>query len=143
MKNQTPLFLQGGIIKKQKNKIMPLYPKQEPPYYTEANNVDGTKEYIVLLSQESTNAPTGQPLKNTLGGTVVWTRQGTGQYWGTLTGAFGNLNTTIITGNGATNALITTSATNDKIIINTQTIATAALADDLLYFTTLIVTVYP
>lgn len=48
------------------------------------------KVYTALLSQTGTNAPTATVLENTLGGTVVWTRNTTGDYRGTLTGVFTN-----------------------------------------------------
>ena len=53
--------------------------------------VKGTRPYKVytaLLSQSGTNAPTAVVLENTLGGTVVWTRNSTGLYTGTLAGVF-------------------------------------------------------
>jgi len=46
------------------------------------------KKYVALLTQTGTSAPTATVLENTLGGTVVWTRTSTGEYKGTLTGAF-------------------------------------------------------
>lgn len=51
--------------------------------------------YTALLSQTGTDAPVATVLENTLGGTVVWTRDGTGLYSGTLSQAF-PLNKTII-----------------------------------------------
>lgn len=44
--------------------------------------------YTALLTQSGTDAPVATVLQNTLGGTVVWTRNGVGDYTGTLTGAF-------------------------------------------------------
>ena len=44
--------------------------------------------YTALLSQSGTDAPTATVLQNTLGGTVVWTRDSAGFYLGTLAGAF-------------------------------------------------------
>lgn len=44
--------------------------------------------YTALLSQSDTDAPTATVLENTLGGTVVWTRDEEGVYIGTLAGAF-------------------------------------------------------
>lgn len=52
----------------------------------------GVKIYKALLTQVGTNAPTAVVQKNTLGGTLVWTRQSTGVYRGTLIGAFPDLN---------------------------------------------------
>ena len=46
------------------------------------------KVYVALLSQTGTDAPVATVLKNTLGGTVVWSREATGEYIGTLAGAF-------------------------------------------------------
>ena len=48
----------------------------------------GTRVYRALLTQTGTNAPVATVLENTLGGTVVWTRDSTGIYIGTLLGAF-------------------------------------------------------
>lgn len=53
-------------------------PSYEPPY----------KVYTALLNQTGTNAPVATVLENTLGGTVVWTRNSPGLYIATLIGAF-------------------------------------------------------
>lgn len=45
-------------------------------------------KYVALLSQSGTDAPVATVLENTLGGTVVWTRNDAGDYTGTLVGAF-------------------------------------------------------
>lgn len=42
------------------------------------------KEYTVLLSQSSTNAPTVKILRNTLGGNVIWSYNSIGTYTATL-----------------------------------------------------------
>ena len=44
--------------------------------------------YVALLSQSGTDAPVATVLENTLGGAVVWTREGGGEYVGTLASAF-------------------------------------------------------
>lgn len=49
---------------------------------------EGFKEYVALLTQTSTNAPTVTVLRNTLSGTVSWAYTSTGNYTGTLTGEF-------------------------------------------------------
>lgn len=90
------------------------------------------KVYTALISQSGTSAPTATILENTLGGTIVWTRTTTGQYVGTLSGAFtinktwvvaqdvsalgGNSKTTIRT-TGSTNTidLITSDASSSAI----------------------------
>lgn len=49
---------------------------------------DGVKRYVALLTQSSTNAPTATVLENSLGGTVVWSRNDPGNYNGILAAAF-------------------------------------------------------
>ena len=44
--------------------------------------------YTALLTQSGTDAPVATVLQNTLGGTVVWTYNDVGIYYGTLAGAF-------------------------------------------------------
>ena len=46
------------------------------------------KKYVALLSQSGTSAPVATVLENSLGGTVVWSRAGEGEYKATLAGAF-------------------------------------------------------
>lgn len=90
------------------------------------------KVYTAIISQSGTSDPAVTVLENTLGGTVVWTRTTTGQYVGTLSGAFttnktwvvaqdvsalgGNSKTTIRT-TGSTNTidLITSDASSSAI----------------------------
>ena len=48
----------------------------------------GYLEYVALLTQSGTSAPVATVLKNTLGGTVVWSYVSQGNYMATLTGAF-------------------------------------------------------
>jgi len=67
------------IIKNNKklNKMTPTFP------------IDKVyKVYTALMGQVSTNDPTATVLQNTLGGTVVWTRNDVGDYSATLTDAF-------------------------------------------------------
>ncbi len=54
--------------------------------------IKGYKEYTALLTQSGTDDPVATVLANDLGGTVVWTRDNTGIYIGTLAGAFGTNN---------------------------------------------------
>ncbi|CAD0004476.1 hypothetical protein [Flavobacterium chungangense] len=53
--------------------------------------------YRALLTQNGTNAPTAIVLENTLGGDVVWSRDGAGIYIGDLVGATSEQNKTFIT----------------------------------------------
>lgn len=78
------------------------------------------KVYTALLSQSGTSAPTATVLENTLG-TVVWTRSNTGQYVGTLTGAFTGQKTIIFVNrsNPAATAFDTNMAAN---VININTV---------------------
>ena len=46
------------------------------------------KIYNAILTQSGNLDPVATVLQNTLGGTVVWTRDSEGLYFGTLTGAF-------------------------------------------------------
>jgi hypothetical protein len=46
------------------------------------------KIYRALLTQSGTSAPVATVLENSLGGTVVWSRNGIGEYIATLTGEF-------------------------------------------------------
>lgn len=63
----------------------------------------GYKEYVALLTQTGTDAPVATVIYNDLGGTVVWTRVAgadTGDYRGTLVGAFASNKTLIISKTG-------------------------------------------
>lgn len=79
------------------------------------------KVYTALLSQSGTSAPTATVLENTLGGTIVWTRSNTGQYVGTLTGAFTDQKTIIFVNrsNPSATAFDTNMAAN---VININTV---------------------
>lgn len=52
--------------------------------------------YTALLSQSGTNDPVATVLQNTLGGTVVWSRNTTGDFSATLGGAFTTNKTTVL-----------------------------------------------
>lgn len=45
------------------------------------------KEYIAIINQTGTNAPTATVFKNTIGN-IIWTRTNAGNYSAELTGAF-------------------------------------------------------
>ena len=51
--------------------------------------------YTALLTQSGTDAPVATVLQNTLGGTVVWSRNTTGDFSATLVGAFTTNKTTV------------------------------------------------
>ncbi len=116
-----------------------------------SNAPSGVKRYKVLMSQSGGAAPTiDATLENSIG-TIVWTRSSGGLYYGDLTGAFPQLKTFFkgppsyginnsapfpIYGFGWVNA--------NRIFISTVDAANALLSlDDLLYFTSIEVEVYP
>lgn len=53
-----------------------------------AGFTSGAKLYVALLTQTGTDAPVATVLQNDLGGEVVFTYNGAGDYRGTLAGAF-------------------------------------------------------
>jgi hypothetical protein len=55
------------------------------------------KVYTALLTQTGSNAPTAIVLENTLGSELVWTRNVAGTYSATLTNAFPEVKTFILT----------------------------------------------
>ena len=94
-------------IKKLKRQISCLYPY---------------KVYTALLTQSGTDAPVATVLQNTLGGTVVWTRDNAGVYYGTLVGAFTVNKTAIIRGASFSGVFSYGSRREsaDAIIVNTS-----------------------
>lgn len=58
---------------------------------TKGEKGDSGESYLVytaIINQSGVLAPTVSVLKNTLGGTLVWTYDGVGTYLGTLAGVF-------------------------------------------------------
>ncbi len=102
------------------------------------------KVYTALLSQSGTNAPTAIVLENTLGGTVVWTRTGTGNYTAALTGAFTSNKTAffINTYLGAYSVGVQYGSVNN-FLIDTRVASTNTFTDGLLVGNTIEVRVYP
>ena len=104
----------------------------------------GYLEYVALLTQAGTGAPTLTVLKNTLGGTPVATRTDIGVYRLTLAGAF-TTKTVFAVGipfdiNG--NAVVVSRTTN---YLRIETIVATDLSpvDDVLSGTPLFIRVYP
>jgi hypothetical protein len=110
---------------------------------TDPSNIGGGYlKYVALLSQTGTGAPTAVVLENTLGGTVVWTRSGVGDYRATLSGVFTE-NKTVIFNNltgGFANYIFWNSTS--EIAINT-TDNTGTFVDDALVSTSIEIRVYP
>ena len=104
------------------------------------NNIS-YKNYIALLYQTGTSAPTAYVLENTLSGLITWVRNTTGEYEGTLTGEFTNEKTTILANN--TTAGITLTARKDSDTIQVYTYNSSGVADDdRLIYTTIEIRVY-
>ena len=75
------------------------------------------KVYTALLTQSGTDAPVATVLENTLGGTVVWTRAGVGEYIGTLAGAFPLNKCSIGNGDGDSGVIMYTDIINQQILM--------------------------
>lgn len=87
----------------------------------------GYLKYVALLTQSGTDAPMATVLENTLGGTVVWTRNTAGLYEGTLAGAFTN-NKTTITCSQTDEANVVGCARTDLNIVRVVTTADSTLS---------------
>lgn len=103
-----------------------------------ANNAvtAGKLEYKVwkgFVSQAGTCAPTGNPLSNTLGGTITWSRAATGYYLGYLPGVFttGKTICFIGLGQGLAHYIQCYWSDTDHILIYTKDLA-GNLADSIL-----------
>jgi hypothetical protein len=109
--------------------------------------INGVKKYVALLSQSGTDAPVATVLENTLGGTVVWTRSGPGDYNATLVGTFTENKTwATVSGVGTGGSDPATAMWNyasaDLMELYTKLVDTQA--DDVLVFPTAVeIRVYP
>jgi hypothetical protein len=101
------------------------------------------QRYIALISQTSTSAPTVIELENTIG-PIVWTRKATGEYVGTLSGAFTANKTyaTISQSLADSIVMITTTASDINIITTNLHSPTAAKHDSHLSKNTIEIRVY-
>jgi hypothetical protein len=102
------------------------------------------KKYIALISQSSTSAPTVIEIENTIG-PIIWTRVGTGIYYGTLAGAFTLDKTYVMLNNVQPDSIVMASRTaNNTIMIQTTNLhsPTAAHHDSHLNKNTLEIRVY-
>lgn len=113
------------------------------------NTVGGVKKYVALLTQSGTSAPVATVLENTLGGTVVWTRNDAGDYTGTLASAFTADKTVLLLGSPTPQSLVATGMLlwSSANALSLQTFAsdgdTGDLTDDMLVNTTVEIRVYP
>ena len=101
------------------------------------------QRYIVLITQTSTNAPTVIELENTIG-PIIWTRKATGEYSGTLSGAFTANKTyaTISQTLADSIVMISTTANNINLITTNLHSPTAAKHDGHLSKNTIEIRVY-
>jgi hypothetical protein len=101
------------------------------------------ERYIALITQTSTSAPTVIELENTIG-PIAWTRKATGEYVGTLTGAFTANKTYATISQALANSIVMISTTaNDINIITTNLHSpTAAKHDSHLSNNTIEIRVY-
>ena len=77
----------------------------------------GYTVYTALITQTGTDAPVATVLQNTTGGTIVWTRNSTGRYVATISGATYTTDKTTV--------LVTSGGNNDNILRPRITATTA------------------
>jgi hypothetical protein len=101
------------------------------------------QRYIALITQTSTSAPTVIELENTIG-PIIWSRKNTGEYVGTLSGAFtANKTYATISQSLADSIVMITTTANDINIITTNLHSpTAAKHDSHLSKNTIEIRVY-
>jgi hypothetical protein len=104
------------------------------------------KVYKAILNQTGTAAPVATVLVNTLGGTVVWTRNNPGDYTGTLATAF-PIAKTLITSTTYTDpsadAAVMVISGGDGDTISCYMFDSGAPADNVASYTAVIIEVYP
>ena len=112
--------------------------------YLNGTNGFGYQIYRANLTQTGTDAPIATVISNTLGTDIVWTRDGEGAYFGTLSGKFLEGKTFILHNTpSANNRTICVFRGDDNYIeINTYDNA-GLLADDLLAVESIQIIVYP
>jgi len=101
------------------------------------------QRYIALITQTSTSAPTVIELENTIG-PIIWSRKATGEYTGTLSGAFTANKTYATISNSLADGIvmITTTASNITIITTNLHSPTAVKHDGHLSKNTIEIRVY-
>ena len=101
------------------------------------------QRYIALITQTSTSAPTVIELENTIG-PIVWTRKATGEYSGTLSGAFTANKTYAMISNVVADGIVRISTTASEITLITTNLhsPTAAKHDGHLNKNTIEIRVY-
>ena len=82
----------------------------------------GYTVYTALLTQAGTAAPVATVLQNTTGGTITWTRTGTGAYTATISSSLFTSNKTIVFingGSGPVSTMFWESPTTTTVTIST------------------------
>lgn len=116
--------------------------------------VGNYKEYVATVTQSTNGAPVPTVLNNTLGGTLVWSRSGTGTYLATLTGAFPTASKVVIipsftssdlapAGSIALTSAVRDTANRLKFITATMDNTGARIVADSTLNISLIIRVYP
>lgn len=103
-------------------------------------------EYVGLISQTGTGAPTVTVFENTLSGAIVWTRTSAGLYVGTLAGEFGSGTDSSVVGfiqPAASYAAQIAFRYLDADSVEIKTAVGGSLSDDLLLNNSLMIRVYP
>lgn len=113
----------------------------------------GYLEYVALLTQIGTSNPVATVLKNTLGGTVVWTRTYTGNYSGTLSSGVFPVDKTVVLGqvrSWGEDVLLQMNCNDGNfieiltlVVSTTETGSTTDIADGYLSRTPIEIRVYP
>jgi len=109
----------------------------------------GTKVYRALLTQSGTNAPVATVLDNTLGVTVVWTRNDVGVYFGSAPNQFPTGRTMVFLGEGQTldswgeNGNLAAAKLEADDAIRVESGVAGTPADSLLFDTPIEIIVYP
>jgi hypothetical protein len=112
-----------------------------------SKQVGNYKSYVALLTQANLDNPEAVVLKNDLGGDVVWSRSGAGDYLATLVGSFPNNKVVIFIGSGFNNNntsfayIVAKRYDNDSVAVYTGS-AVSTLADGRLSNTPIEIRVY-
>lgn len=127
-----------------------FFPDKSTGSYTLATTGDirPYKVYTALMSQSGTSAPTVIILENTIG-SIVWTRNNVGKYFGTLASAF-TVNKTFMSttfnnhldGNYPISVTIETSGSGLLLLMTNLTNSTGTATDSRLYNTSIEIRVY-
>lgn len=99
--------------------------------------------YVALLSQTGTDAPVATVLENTLGGTVVWTRNDVGDYTGTLAGVFVVGKTFLNSPNHINTGLDISFRSDDANTVSIITADSGMVSDEILLAACIEIRVYP